>query len=248
MNAIQFSSSDDKRHLLFHYATKKKWRTLSKTLKRMQSSRERNVDISTMMSMIRHQDSTGLSLLSLCLGLHAPLDILSDIHNLDPNQAYQVDVYGASAMHIACLNGASLQSISSSFMPKSLVSAKDLDGSLPIHLLMTCLERKEIKVESAMDIVNWMTNIDPDILFTQDNLGFTPVDIIQSAKSRVDEGTKEYDRLKDIYIQLRQAYITCWKIKKSRWESTRVLPVMKTKSAERHCGTSLTIETSLDSS
>jgi hypothetical protein len=172
--------------------------------------------------MIRHQDSTGLSLLSLCLGLHAPLDILSDLHNLDPNQAYQIDVFGASAMHIACLNGASLESISSSFMPKSLVSAKDLDGSLPIHLLMTCLGRKEIKVESAMDIVNWMTNIDPDILFTQDNLGFTPVDIIQSAKSRVDVGTNEFKRLKDIYIQLRQAYITCWKIKKSRWESTGV--------------------------
>lgn len=206
--------------ILFQCASKKKWQTIRKILERLEQRQQRNTGDSGGLSLIQQRDSTGLSFFSLCYGLNAPIDILSKICDLDPNQAYQVDVYGASAMHVACLNGVPLKSIASSTMPRSLVSSKDVDGSLPIHLLMVCLSRNEIEVTSAMDIIDWMMDVDPDILFTQDNLGFTPVDIIQSVRINVDAKSKEGQRLKIIYGHLQKAYIKCWRIKKSRWEST----------------------------
>lgn len=215
---MKLGLNSEEAYVLFQYASKKKWKTIRNVLKRLE--RQRNTGDSDNLSLIQQRDSTGLSFFSLCFGLNAPIDILSKICDLDPNQAYQVDVFGASAMHIACLNGVPLQSIASSAMPISLVSSKDADGSLPIHLLMVCLGRNEIEGTSAMDIVDWMIDVDPDILFTQDNLGFTPVDIIQSVRISVDPSSIEGQRLKSIYGHLQKAYIKCWRMKKCRWEST----------------------------
>jgi hypothetical protein len=197
----------------------KKWRAVRKILKRMQRKRNTAGEGDYSMSLIQQRDSTGLCFLSMCFGLEAPLDILFKISDLDPNQAYQLDIYGASAMHIACLNGVSLKCLSSSAMPKSLVSVKDLDGSLPIHLLMVCLGNKEIELESAMDIVDWMIDIDPEIIFTQDNHGYTPVDIVQHLRRKFYDSSKEYKQLKRMYGHLQQAYMKCWRMKKSTWES-----------------------------
>jgi len=62
-------------------------------------------------SLCREVDTSNLTCLSLAVAYGAPLDILQLIHDTDPSLVSKKDMYGATALHVGCLNGASPEAI-----------------------------------------------------------------------------------------------------------------------------------------
>ena len=61
--------------------------------------------------LCQQRDHSNLTCLALALGHNAPLDIIQGIIKIEPSLPCLFDDYGATAIHIACLNGASFKSI-----------------------------------------------------------------------------------------------------------------------------------------
>jgi hypothetical protein len=204
---LDVSNFSDQRPILFQYAEKEKWRKVRRALFRPRAP-----------IFVKERDSTGLTFLGLCVGLDAPIDILVRILSLHPQQAFEVDLFGASALHIACLNGASIQAVQLlTDACKGLVSTVDADDRLPIHHTADCLSRDEMDVNRCVDVMRLMLNIEPEIINARDKNGDTPVDLIQRARCEDNNETLDYN-LKRVYCFLRDAYVQLWRIKKLHWE------------------------------
>jgi hypothetical protein len=204
---LDVSNFSDQRPILFQYAEKEKWRKVRRALFRPRAP-----------IFVKERDSTDLTFLGLCVGLDAPIDILVRILSLHPQQAFEVDLFGASALHIACLNGASVQAVQLlTDACKGLVSTVDADDRLPIHHTADCLSRDEMDVNRCVDVMRLMLNIEPEIINARDKNGDTPVDLIQRARCEDNNETLDYN-LKRVYCFLRDAYVQLWRIKKLHWE------------------------------
>lgn len=205
---LDVSNFSDQRPILFQYAEKEKWRKIRRALFRPRAA-----------LLVKERDSTGLTFLGLCVGLDAPIDILVRILAIHPEQAFEVDYFGASALHIACLNGASAQAVQLlTDVCKGLVSTVDADDRLPIHHTADCLCRDEMDVNRCVDVMRLMLNIEPEIINARDKYGDTPVDLIQRARCE-ETNSEEIDyNLKRVYCFLRDTYVQLWRIKKLHWE------------------------------
>lgn len=205
---LDYSNFSDQRPILFQYAEKEKWRKIRRALFRPRAA-----------VFVQERDSTGLTFLGLCVGLDAPIDILVRILAIHPEQAFEVDLFGASALHIACLNGATVQAVQLlTDVCKGLVSTVDADDRLPIHHTADCLSRDEMDVNRCVDVMRLMLNIEPEIINARDKNGDTPVDLIQRARCE-ETNSEEIDyNLKRVYCFLRDTYVQLWRIKKLHWE------------------------------
>jgi ankyrin repeat protein len=205
---LDISNFSDQRPILFQYAEKEKWRKVRRSLFRPRAP-----------IFVKERDSTGLTFLGLCVGLDAPLDILVRILSLHPQQAFEVDLFGASALHLACLNGASVQVVQLlTDACKGLVSTVDADDRLPIHHTADCLSRYEMDVNLCVDVMRLMLNIEPEIINARDKNGDTPVDLIQRARCEENISEALDYNLKRVYCFLRDTYVQLWRIKKVQWE------------------------------
>ncbi len=70
-------------------------------------------------SICQDTDDTKLSCLTLALVTPAPMDIMQRMLEIDPELPYNQDVYGATPLHLACLNGSSIEKI------KAILAHKD---------------------------------------------------------------------------------------------------------------------------
>ncbi len=59
--------------------------------------------------LCQQDDSTGLSCLAMAMVSQAPLDIVRTMIELDPGLPFRTDIYGATPLHLACLNGSSIE-------------------------------------------------------------------------------------------------------------------------------------------
>lgn len=180
---------------------------------------KQNEPLGTDFNIAKQRDSSGLSVLSVCLSLDAPIDILKKVHELDPTQVHQLDVYGATILHHACLNGSSFDTIASSgLIPNYLVSVEDVDGRLPIHILLVSFITGEVQIqlETVIDVIKWMVEIDPEILYRYDKCGDIPIDVVYNAVT--EENVKE---IKPLTSFLRAEGVKLWKTKKSAYEKAK---------------------------
>ena len=110
---------------LFELITKKEWDTIRGCLMS-----------SLAVSLCQERDNTNLSCLALALAYQAPLDIIEHMIQIDPSPltSYACDDYGATPLHVGCLNGASLESLDLILRKyKHLVTMLDCDQRAPLH-------------------------------------------------------------------------------------------------------------------
>ena len=176
---------------LFSFAEKKKWRKLCRMLKR---SKYKN--------MCSNRDTTGLSLLNIAVFSDAPFHIIDAIIQIDPTQAYLPDCFGATPLHLACLNGASPSTIQKLVRMRSdLVKAKDRDHRVPLHHAVECVCRNEISFDDGREVIRILCEVDSSIIHNNDSNSHSPLDIVQIARTMEPE-THDDSHLQKLYTIL----------------------------------------------
>jgi hypothetical protein len=206
------SGSSPQLQNLYTYVEKKQWHKVKPLLQSPNAVEESGIT-----------DSTGLTFLGLCAAFSAPQDILRRVMEMHPQHVYSRDIYGATVLHIACLNGACLETVSFLINTcKDLVKIQDIDGRLPIHHAVECVCRDKISVETCTDVMKANIEVDPEILSIEDKNDCTVIDLIQEARCIENLTTSEEMRLKMVYTFLKKSNIQYWKTKKEMWERERL--------------------------
>ena len=190
-------------------------------------------------------DQTGLTALAVAVSLYAPLDIIKTIIEACPESTSAVDEFGATPLHLACLNGTNVDVV-------RLIMAHDDGQSIatPDHKNYTVLHHaveyicilienryfgedqvlggSEYSIESEhqdyLEIIRIICRKCPQTVHfaTKDN-GDTPLDIpqIMMMRRRTDPtGKNQYHkRLKEVYQLLKEASIRVYRQKKHKWEN-----------------------------
>lgn len=170
--------------------------------------------------LVKERDCTGLSLLGVALGSHAPLDIIKMIVSADESQLYAVDIFGASSLHLACLNGSPLEAVVFILNHNhSLVSSRDHDRRAPLHHAVECICRGEIELSEGKEIISLLCKVDTAMIHEQDRHRNSPLDLVHCAMNDNSiKGTNVKQRLESILSFLRRISIDVYKLKKKLWE------------------------------
>jgi len=193
--------------LLFKYIKREKWGKLRKVLAK--KGAERSIE----------RDASGLSLLGMAFGFEAPLDIIQSILELDPAQADSRDFYGASPLHVACLNGASVESVLY-LIKKSrhLTSSMDKDRRIPLHHAVECLCRNEIDFNQGVQIINALVEVHPGSIHAIDKHGDSPIDLVQLARISTRSESEDASRLAKLYSVLNCISVRVYTLNKAKSE------------------------------
>lgn len=212
-------------------------------------------------------DPSGLSPLSLAVSSNAPLSIIREMIIADPRGATKADNFGATPLHLACLNGTTpdiIRLILDSDGGKS-ARAVDRDDYTVLHHAVeyVCLliERRytskndmyssslessdsiRSEHEDYLEIIKQLCRTAPEMVnkVTKDS-GDTPLDIPQIIMMK-NSGTKgERDaRLTEVYRLLRETSIYVYRTKKKQWE------IDGSTSRESQCDDVMACENSLPS-
>lgn len=203
----RFSFSSESQPALFRLVEAQKWNKLRKVIRK----NEKN---------LTERDGSGLSLLGMALGFDAPMDIIKLILDMDRSQASATDLFGATPLHIACLNGASHETISYLLQSRQgLAQIHDRDRRIPLHHMVECLCRDEIDFTEGLHILKLLTSSYPDGIYSSDKFKDTPIDLVQVARMEEDPSSEEYERLTRIYRVLRSIGILVYRQQKMQWEA-----------------------------
>jgi len=210
-----------------------KWKKLCRLLKRKKGD---------YIEMCKARDSTGLSLFGFAIASGAPNDVLDTILEVDPTQSYSADCFGATPLHIACLNGAPPRAIKYLIKIRGgLVKAKDIDSRVPLHHAVECLARDEISFHDAIDCIQRLFDADSTLIHATDKFSDSPIDLVQIALMNIRKDTR-YDALYKLYNFLTELSIKEHKRKKLLWESQGY----DTAEEKTTDGTAITARTSSD--
>lgn len=204
----RFSFFNESQPALFRLVEAQKWNRLRKVLNRKGKD------------SFKERDGSGLSLLGMALGFDAPMDIIKLILDMDRSQASATDLFGATPLHIACLNGASHETIRYLLQSRQgLAQLHDRDRRIPLHHMVECLCRDEIDFTEGLHILKLLTSSYPDGINNTDRCDDTPIDLVQVARMEEDPSSEEYERLTRIYRVLRSIGILVYRQQKMKWEA-----------------------------
>jgi len=164
-------------------------------------------------------DSSDLNCLAFAVGHSAPIDIIQQIIRINPSLGTSRDVFGATALHVATLNGASIDIIKllMEHYP-SLVHELDFDRRSSLHHAVEYACQSGDHNYSYLDVIQLLSLEAPQMILTRDTDGDTPIDLVQVVKIDLVEKSKEYARLHSVYTLLRQTSISVYKDNKTKWE------------------------------
>lgn len=167
------------------------------------------------------RETSGLTVLSACVGFGAPFYILDQILKLEPGQYLKTDRFGATALHIACLNGQEYEIIEYLLdRCPDMAFIVDLEAArTPLHHITECLCMGEIDVLSGKKVILKLFEINPSAIFQPDKCGDTPIDIVQI--SRILRAEHE-QYLYDLYDFMRGLAILLYKRNKISWEQNPI--------------------------
>ncbi len=204
-------NADQEHPALFQYVAKKRWKKLRKFLKRRKGD---------YIEKCKERDSTGLSLFGYAVASGAPNDVLDAIIKVEPSQFYSPDHFGATPLHIACLNGAPLRTVK--YLIKisqgELVRARDSDARVPLHHSVECVARGEMPYGDAIECIQRLYDADTSLIHASDNYSDSPIDIAQIAISRT-KSKEMYNTVYKLYQFLTSLSIKEYKRKKNIWEN-----------------------------
>lgn len=194
---------------LFGLVEKQRWSKIRKHLSKMKWT-----------EICKETDDTGLTLLGISIVFAAPLDIIELILSIDPNQFYTTDMYGATPLHMACLNGASPKAVQQLMQFGCDVTIRDVDRRVPLHHTVECICLDGIDFDEGLQVIKLLCDADPTMVFARDKLSDTPIDIVQIARITATgaENVEKIRRFETLYIILRDVNINLYKQRKARWE------------------------------
>ena len=207
---FDFSYGSENQPLMFRYIENQKWKKLRRMLKRSNGK-----------DLCRERDDSGLTLLGMALGFEGPLDIIQSILAMDPSQITATDFFGASPLHVACLNAASPEAVKYLVQfskETNLAETRDKDLRVPLHHIVECLCRNEIEFIQGTKVIETLIQAAPDSIHASDKHNDSPVDLVQLARMEVPTESKEYRRLSRIYCSLQGISMHCYKGHKKKWE------------------------------
>ncbi len=200
---------------LFVMISKRKWRKLLHLLKSNKQAPE----------LLRERDESNLTSLALALGYQAPLQIIERMIELDPEMAYKKDMFGATALHLACLNGSSMSSINLLILRHPDIAYEvDLDQRVALHHAVEYACSRDVSHhddythDTYVDVIKMICDAAPDTLYWFDKSGETPIDMVQTMKSKCEVSSPMYEKLQLLYRELTDKSIALYMENKRRWE------------------------------
>jgi len=167
----------------------------------------------------QERDKSGLSCLAFALGNAAPTEVIQDMVSLDPSLAKSTDMFGASSLHVACLNGASVEGVKFILSHyQELASQTDNDQRAPLHHAVEYACQSGDERYSYEDVIAFLCKAAPEMVNASDKEGDTPIDLVQLVKVDITQKSREYARLHRIYALLRDTSVAMYREDKKRWE------------------------------
>lgn len=176
------------------------------------------------LKLLEEKDDSNLNCLAMAVGFNAPVDIVETMLDMNPELAMESDIFGANAMHVACLNGSSCVLIETllSRCP-DLTDTIDNDRRGPLHHAVEYACQYGTTERSYHDVMEALVKVSPRIIYFKDRSGSTPIDLIQYVKSITHPSTDKHRRLHDLYCVLRDVSISLYKKDKRNWEEEGVV-------------------------
>ena len=193
-------------------------------------------------TLCQYKDEYNTPSLALAMGFLPPLDIIQLIYQINPVSMFETDDYGANALQIACLNGASFECIdyilsreteSNQREDRSQLATKlNHVGECALHhaVEFACLGREETLYsrahfntshegkQSYLNVIYRVIWAAPEMMNARDKESNTPIDLVQFMKSNTTPAWKEYERLDEIYQLLLTSSIVYYRRRKVQWE------------------------------
>jgi len=192
---------------------KEQWKEVQKII---QTSRGRKICIQT--------DTSGLSVLGLALGYHAPLDIVAEILKINPNSSMERDMFNAVPLHVACLNGVSFNVVKHLMNHDDNTSALlgDNGNRLPLHHAVEYaiqMRDDQDDEDNAIAVIKLLCSAAPEVVRMRDISGESPIDLAQMVKVQaVDVDNRNYKRANKVYQIMKEANIRLYRLEKRRAE------------------------------
>lgn len=204
-NMVMQSVSSPK---LFDMIERRKWRKLRRVLKSKKGP-----------ELCRETDLTGLSCLGVALGFQAPIKIIQLMISTSPRLIDYRDSFGAGCLHIACLNGSSLESID--YLLENYTYLKitvDKDNRAPLHhsVEFACQCQDGEDEEYYLELIGTIYKAEPRMIHSSDNSGDSPLDLVHMFMTSCD--AKNLQRLEKIYQLVHGLSVKHFMDKKLRWE------------------------------
>lgn len=197
---------------LFKLLKKSKWRRLKFAIKHL-IMRGGKYDI-------HEQDASGLTLLGCALGCQAPLKIIKLIDTADPWQIETLDMFGATALHLACLNGSPSESIRYLLQRnETLATVRDNSKRVPLHHAVECLCRNDVDFSNGMMTIQLLCQNYPNMIH-EPNINFnSPIELLHCAMDAKNLMQSDIVRIQKILFFMRKISVDVYKMKKTLWES-----------------------------
>lgn len=213
---------------MFRFMEKGKWDKAHKILKANSNA-------------IRHVvDSSGLTPLALAVSFHAPEYIVRDILRADPESPQKVDAFGATPLHLACLNGTTPDIVRLIMEQDNGLSAKAVDrGNYSVlhhavEYICLLIENRhksfadndtiESEHEDYLEIIKLICSKAPHVVHYKTNDdGDTPLDIPNIIMlKQVKKNPQLEGRLLEVYQLLKRVSVSVYRHRKRQWESASV--------------------------
>lgn len=186
----------------------------------------------------RKTESTGLSVLGMALGFHAPIDIIQSILGKAPKMSRHFDSFYAVPLHVACLNGSPLEVVKLILEHDNNWSAHqvDEDTRVPLHhaVEFACRPRPTTEEDfdssdanEGLDVIRLLCEIAPEMLRFTDSNEDTPIDIAQIVKSEAPDSQHiDYRRAHKVYLLLKDFSVEMYKREKKEFETEWDTPIV----------------------
>jgi len=186
-------------------------------------------------------DTSGLSVLGLALGFHAPLDIVARILILNPKSSMERDMFDAVPLHVACLNGVSFNVVKHLMNHDDNIATilGDNDNRLPLHHAVEYAigaKDDEDNEDVDLEVIQLLCSVAPKTVRMSDINGESPIDLVQMVKAEaVNEDNPNYKRAHKVYHVMKEANIRLYRLEKRRAEG-----YVESEKMDKSIGTSVT--------
>jgi ankyrin repeat protein len=183
------------------------------------------------------KDETDLSILGLALGRRAPFDIVQKMLSIYPDAVFTRDMFGASVLHIACLNGTTSEIIEAVLsINKEMIYWTDTDHRIPLHhaVEFACGPYNATNEHIGFGVVQYLCNFSPESVHFSTYCNDTPIDVVQMMKSNFpDETSAEFQRIERVYHLLTSYSISVYLNMKRGWEEAGHNKELPTEDADK---------------
>jgi len=186
----------------------------------------------------KYRDHSGLSPLALLITSFPPISVVKTLLKCDPEATTRTDSFGATPLHLACLNGVTAETVKLIIDHDQGCSARMLDNDhytvLHHAVEYICLlieKRSSLPSDSSisiasehnayMEIVQMLCDAAPEMVFqTTKDSGDTPLDIPQIVLTRHSHQRNKYhyERISEVYQMLKKTSIKVYTERKHKWE------------------------------